>query len=795
MNAPKPIITLAAALALSCLCTACGGREARLAEHLQKGRDFYAAGDTDKALVELKNVLQIDPKTAEPYLIIGKVEEQRGNPQKAFGNYLRASELDPANVEVLTRLGRLYLFGGDTKNASTMIDGVLAKRPDDPAALTVKVALLARSGDLAGAIATGESVIRLSPNHVDAYGALAGVYGSQGKSDAAVALFEQGIKANPKSLDLRVVLANLFIQMKAQDKAIEQFRDLIALDPKRLEFSVSLARLYAGQNDPGAGEKVLREAILVAPDDPQRKMALSEFLLAIGQPDKAEKELVAAIDASPDAHVLRFGLASLHLAAGSVEKAERDYMEVMKRANLAPDGLRARSALASVRMGQERTAEAESLLVEVLKETPRDNAALLLRGQMALARGDAPSAIADFRAVTKDQPESLDLMRRLAQAHLANREPQLAVETIGRATAVRPGDPQARLLVAEVKASSGDRQGALDEIEAALKLDPNHAGALIRKADMEVALKKDGEAEKTLSKLAELHPEDPQVPYRKGMLLFGQGKLPGAEREFQRALALRPGAIEPLTALSNVYIARQQSDKAVELLERTLAQKPRQFAIEVLLGRVHERAGRLGPAEASLRKAAEDAPGVEVVHQELAAFFERQGNSNKAEEVLKAALGSLPQSVGLRMRLADVQRKAGSIDLAIAQYEEILKVRPGNDAAANNLASLLLDERSDKASRDRALTLATRFKTSANVAYQDTLGWAHARAGKLDEALVLLRKVAEAAPNVPVFQYHLGAALLQKGDRVEARPVLQRAASAKEDFPGKRDAISLLEQT
>jgi tetratricopeptide (TPR) repeat protein len=795
MNLHRLAFAVLSALAVSGFLTACGGKEARLAEHLQKGRDFYAAGNTEKALVELKNVLQIDPKTAEPYLIIGKLEEQRGNLQKAFGNYLRASELDPENTEVLTRLGKLYLFGGDMKNAIARIDEVLAKRPDDPAALTVKVALLARNGDVAGAIATGEKVIRLSPNHVDAYGALAGVYNSQGKPDAAVALFEQGIKANPKSLDLRVVLADLFIQTKAQVKAIEQFRDLIGLDPKRLEFSVSLARLYVGENDPGAGEKVLREAILVAPDDPQRKMALSEFLLAIGQRDKAEKELVAAIEANPEAYVLRFGLASLHLAAGSVENAEGDYIEIIKRAKLAPDGLRARVALASVRVEQERTAEAESLLAEVLKETPRDNAALLLRGQMALARGDTPSAIADFRAVTKDQPESLEVMMRLAQAHVSNREPQLAVETIGRAKSVRPGDPQARLLVAEVKASTGDRQGALSEVEAALKLDPNHAGALMRKADLEGALKKEGEAEKTLSKLGELHPEDPQVPYRKGMLLLGQGRLPGAESDFHRALALRPGAIEPLTALSNVYFAQQQPDKAVKLLEHTLAQKPRQFAIEVLLGRVHERAGRLAPAEASLRKAVEDAPEAEVVHQELAAFFERQGNANMAVEILNSALASMPQSVGLRMRLADLQRKAGSMDLAIAQYEEILKVRPGNDAAANNLASLLLDEHRDKVSFDRALTLTTRFKTSANVAYQDTLGWAHARAGKLDEALPLLRRVAEVAPDVPVFQYHLGAALFQKGDRVEAKLALQRAANAKEDFPGKRDAKSLLEQT
>lgn len=792
MYAFKTIAIRCSAVALTCLLVACGGKEARLAEHMKKGRDFYAAGEIEKAQVELKNVLQIEPKTAEPYLIFGKLEEQRGNYQKAFGNYLRAAELDPANAEVRTRLGKLYLFGGDLKNAEASINEVLAKHPDDPAALTLKAAYLARSGNAAAAVETGQRVIKLSPAHADAYGVVAGLYKAQGKTDAAIAVLEQGIHAIPKTLDLRVLLANLLVAAKAEDKAIQQYRDLIGLEPKRLDFRVQLARLYAARKNPAAAERVLREAVQDASDDDQRILALTEFLLASGQREKAEKELVAAIEARPNAYPLRFGLAAMHLAQGSVGKAEQDYDAIVKRAELAPDGLRARTALATIRFGQERSEEAARLLAEVLKENPRDNGALLLRAKMALARGDAVNAIADLRTVMKDQPDSLDVMTRLAQAHLANREPQLAIETIGHATDVRPDDPAARLLVAEVKATTGDRQGALDEVEAALKLDAKNYPALLRKAELEAALKKAGDAEKTLALLRELRPDDPQVPYRQGMLLLGEGRLVAAESEFDRALALRPGAIEPLTALTNVYFAQKKADKAVQILERTLADKPQQFAIQVLLGRVQERMGQYSQAEAALRKAVEAQPQAEAAQQELAAFFERRGNRKAAEQVLVSALAALPDSAGLRMRLAEVQRRAGAVDLAIGQYEEILKTRPGNDAAANNLASLLLDARHDKRSLDRALQLAMRFKSSQNLAYLDTLGWARARASQLDEAIPLLRKVAEAAPDVPVFQYHLGAALFQKGDRLAAKPALERAANAKGEYPGKGEAAALL---
>jgi predicted Zn-dependent protease len=88
--------------------------------------------------------------------------------------------------------------------------------------------------------------------------------------------------------------------------------------------------------------------------------------------------------------------------------------------------------------------------------------------------------------------------------------------------------------------------------------------------------------------------------------------------------------------------------------------------------------------------------------------------------------------------------------------------------------------------------LASHLDTSQNVAFVDTLGWAHAKLGQVDETMPLLRKVAEMAPDVPVFQYHLGAGLLQKGDLIAAKPLLKQAAGSKGEFPGKSDAAAIL---
>ena len=143
------------------------------------------------------------------------------------------------------------------------------------------------------------------------------------------------------------------------------------------------------------------------------------------------------------------------------------------------------------------------------------------------------------------------------------------------------------------------------------------------------------------------------------------------------------------------------------------------------------------------------------------------------------------------MLLAEAYQRAGDNDKAIAEYEAVLKKTPGIDAATNNLASLLT-EKGDKASLDKALGLAKHFESSANMAFVDTLGWIYFKSGQNDLALPLLQKAADKAPQIAIFQYHLGMALHKKGDMKAAKIALQKAVDSKTSFPGIEEAKGVL---
>ena len=145
------------------------------------------------------------------------------------------------------------------------------------------------------------------------------------------------------------------------------------------------------------------------------------------------------------------------------------------------------------------------------------------------------------------------------------------------------------------------------------------------------------------------------------------------------------------------------------------------------------------------------------------------------------------------MLLATEFEQSGRYDDAMKVYEGLLKTSPKYEPAINNLAALLLDQRTDKASHARALQLAEGLEKAENPAMLDTLGWAYYRAGKYPEAVSVLERVVAKAGQFPVFRYHLGMAYLRAGNTVGAKQELQKAVDKVQgDYPGLAEARTTL---
>jgi len=783
----------AAALAAIAL-AGCGGADARKARHLEKGQAFLAAKNFEKARVEFRNALQIAPNDGEARFENGLVDEKLGNPREAAQFYQGAIDVDADNVRARIALGRLYVMGGAPDRALETIKPSIEKHPDDAGLLTVRAAARIQLKDSDGALADAERAVQMAPNSQDSVAVLAGIYKSRNETDKAQALLEGAVKRMPDSVDLRLVLAQIDSSLGQESKVEALLIDLVRLNPAERAHRLRLAQFYARLNHPDEAERALRDGIKALPNDRELKLSLINFLAARRSRDVAAKELDNMIAANPKDYDLRLAQAQFYEQGKEYPRAEAILKDVIAAAGLDSMGITARNRLAALKVQNNDIAGAEKLLAEVLAKSPRDNDALILRGNLALAQKDPKSAIADLRSVLRDQPNAIGVMRSLARAHLANGEPALAEETMRRAVDANPKDAGARLDLAQLLAELGKPEQAKPVIDELVKQQPDNMTALETQFKVAAATGDRAEARAASDGMVATHPKMALGYLDQGAVAESEQRLDEALRLYSTALDLQPEATEPLEALVRVLVKLKRTPEALKRLDAVAAQFPTVPVALNLKGEVLLSTQHAADAEAAFKSAIERQPKWWVPYRGLAAAQAADHNVDGALATLRDAAAKVQQPQPLQTELANFLEHQGKADDAIQIYDDELRKDPQSDVAANNLAMLLVTYRKDPQSLDRAKALSARFASSSNAVFLDTYGWVLYKRGESAAAVAALQTVVSKTPDSPVSLYHLGMAQASAGQGDAARDNLMRSLKSGKNFSGMDEAKATLEK-
>jgi tetratricopeptide (TPR) repeat protein/TolB-like protein len=84
---------------------------------IANARTLYAAGRDDEALPELRRVLTSEPMNAEAYLLIGRINQRRGEIDSAISVLRTALFWDARLIDAHVLLGRIFLERGDRAQA------------------------------------------------------------------------------------------------------------------------------------------------------------------------------------------------------------------------------------------------------------------------------------------------------------------------------------------------------------------------------------------------------------------------------------------------------------------------------------------------------------------------------------------------------------------------------------------------------------------------------------------------------------------------------------------------------
>jgi Flp pilus assembly protein TadD len=324
----------------------------------------------------------------------------------------------------------------------------------------------------------------------------------------------------------------------------------------------------------------------------------------------------------------------------------------------------------------------------------------------ALERGSLESARASAREALRVDPGRVDAAKVLARANLLSGEPQAALFAAKRATRLAPEDATSWLLLADCAAANSD--------------DPERSAALARAAELGSS-----EARFVLAFEALSHGDDSP--------LAALESDPTAQRAALGLVIDRLGASrrigDALTLLDSEFARTRDESLALTAdrlrfaLTREQGQPPTEATEAPMLDPT------TAPSERVLLEAA----------RHLAA-----GRSERAADLYRALLTREPQSVEIRVALAESLLATGDRAGAAAALRAALTIDSQDLAATHGLARIEIEDGQFDRALDRLETARSRNpRDPATVAL--IVVAAH-RSGRLERARIEAEKLAELDP-------------------------------------------------
>ncbi len=302
------------------------------------------------------------------------------------------------------------------------------------------------------------------------------------------------------------------------------------------------------------------------PGDADLVLSHARACLAADRPARALPPLRRGLDASPREPRLHQALGLAAEATGDLPLAEQAFRLALP---LSDDPL-PREGLARVLVAQERVQEAEPLLQHLLQQNPARPELWRLHAELALARGQIPTAIA--RLETADRLRLLDLpgRRRLAELYLSLGR---AAEALDRARHEPSplADPAFRLQLAEALAAAGDTPNAsllLKELPSPFPQPADASRAALVRMRLFLAEDKASDAASIGEAALDADPLHPRLLRLTGEIWLQLDQPLRALPLFER-LARQPGQTAQALWLQGIAHARLQDvPRAIELLQQ-----------------------------------------------------------------------------------------------------------------------------------------------------------------------------------------------------------------------------------
>ena len=307
-----------------------------------------------------------------------------------------------------------------------------------------------------------------------------------------------------------------------------------------------------------------------------------------------------------------------------------------------------------------------------------------------LRAGRIAQARAIYEGLRRDEPTHVRALCGLGTIALRGGEFARALDLIGSAAAIAPGDGVALGNLGVVYLARNQLPEAEDCLRRAIHLDPeraelraNLANVLLAGGDGERAL----EAQRHAVRLA---PDSVTQRFNLANVLVSTGQPEAAAETYEAALEIEPTHAGALNNLSVLRKRERRLQEAEALLDEAGLSDP--LSPDVLANRadVLLKLGRRDEALAAMRRAASLAPGNPRLRASLGIMLLEIGRLDEAGKALAAAMRGAPKDAGIALALARLLRRRDRLDAAQTAADRAGELSSGPSPAGALSVELLL---------------------------------------------------------------------------------------------------------
>jgi Tfp pilus assembly protein PilF len=349
-----------------------------------------------------------------------------------------------------------------------------------------------------------------------------------------------------------------------------------------------------------------------------------------------------------------------------------------------------------------------------------------------------------------------------------------------RAQSVVNREPQnvdAQILLANALAGLKDVDGAIRDMETAVKADPKNAAPFRSLADFHVMKGNSAAAEAALRRVLELEPGSARGHLALAAFFWGSARMADAEATLKQGLDRNPGHRVLLRALMLFYFETGRPTEAefplTEMAKYSKDQGDRLEVADYLMA-----LGQVDKAKAIAEDAVRDKTWGPAARVRLATLLLAKGRAKEAAEGVDAVLAAEPRNTDALMLKARMTLSVGDLSAAAALAKQAVDSNRRNADAHLLYGGILLQRGETEAARSE-LNEATTLNSRATQAFLQlaqielSRGAASAAAGYASQAL-------RTQPGNPTIRLLLVRSLLAAGDSAKADVELRSLAK---DYP------------